>query len=171
MIINTHKTFRRDALWGISNIAAGTHHEVQQVVAAPVLDRVLEAFYDNDFRVRKEAIWVISNCCSNGSYEICAKLVGKGILVIFAEMLSELNSNKHIPALLETIRHILHSGEHIKNLTEGQFQLNPFLVEFDKQDGLTRLQNLMLKFNNQEIVEQCVFIINKYYDPNYSVQN
>lgn len=68
---NNLPQLKKESLWALSNIAAGSRVQIQALLDSDALGTVC-SIADNGaerFACRKEAFWVIANLCAGGSPE------------------------------------------------------------------------------------------------------
>lgn len=57
----------KEAVWFLSNVTAGNESQVQQVIDANLLPKLIENLSKKDFQTQKEAAWAISNLTISGN--------------------------------------------------------------------------------------------------------
>jgi len=82
LILHENTAIRKQVLWTLSNIAAGSTAQIQLFIAHSLSWRLLECFDDANYFVRKETVWVVGNLVKKGTSEqcaamICAELIGR----------------------------------------------------------------------------------------------
>eukprot|EP00561_Arcocellulus_cornucervis_P004311 CAMPEP_0185823774 /NCGR_PEP_ID=MMETSP1322-20130828/28677_1 /TAXON_ID=265543 /ORGANISM="Minutocellus polymorphus, Strain RCC2270" /LENGTH=102 /DNA_ID=CAMNT_0028521339 /DNA_START=1 /DNA_END=306 /DNA_ORIENTATION=+ len=82
LLSHQHKDIRKESLWLLSNIAAGTRIQISCVIhQAGLITAVVDALNNDQSEVvRKEATWVIANICINGTTEHIESLVEAGAI-------------------------------------------------------------------------------------------
>ena len=101
----THQT-----CWALSNIAAGNIKQVAGLVqCSQLLQQVIETAANDDWEVRKEAAWVISNICSSGAVPHIAEIVKLGALEVLVSLL-HVPDTKIIVVALEALECVLSKG-------------------------------------------------------------
>ena len=56
------KNVRKEAMWTLSNITAGTESQVESVIQYPgMIEKITEILETADYDVQKEAVWTVSN--------------------------------------------------------------------------------------------------------------
>ena len=51
------KNTRKEACWAISNITAGTPGQIQAIIDAGVVPKLVEMLHGSDFDIQKEVAW------------------------------------------------------------------------------------------------------------------
>lgn len=81
----------KEACWTLSNITAGTPDQIESVIAAGSLPRLMALVLDpaTDPMLRTEACWVILNCTSCGSEAQLQQLVAMRVVDVLWSLLSD----------------------------------------------------------------------------------
>ena len=67
------KNVRKEACWTLSNIAAGTFKQAENLVhfvssdGVPVIRKIVKLACEGEWEVRKEAAWILANICTGGN--------------------------------------------------------------------------------------------------------
>lgn len=78
----------KEAVWFLSNITAGNQSQVQAIIDAGLLPKIIQNLSKGEFQTQKEAAWAISNLTISGSREQVAQLIQEGVIPPFCELLS-----------------------------------------------------------------------------------
>jgi len=79
----------------------------QSIIDADLIPHVVHALDQADFKVRKEAVWVITNYTSGGTPEQIIYLLQNNVLPPLCGMLN-VQDLKSVNVALDSINHILH---------------------------------------------------------------
>ncbi|ETO00365.1 hypothetical protein RFI_37082 [Reticulomyxa filosa] len=70
------KTYRHEAMWTLSNIAAGSIEDIGSLLSnEELIKQVIQMALNDNFEIRREAAWVICNCFQGGSSQHIVKLI------------------------------------------------------------------------------------------------
>jgi len=148
------KNIRKESCWLISNIAAGTHNQIDTLVRSThVMKKVIAACSASEWEVRKEAAWVCSNIATGGTEHHAEIMVNLGGITAMCAML-ESSDTKILLVVLEAIEKILSIGE--KN---GR----GFPSLIDENGGVEKIEKLQ-EHENDDIYNKCVKIIETYFN-------
>lgn len=79
---------RKEAVWFLSNITAGNQAQVQAVIDAGLLPKIIENLSKGEFQTQKEAAWAISNLTISGNRDQVAQLIRDGAIPPFCDLLT-----------------------------------------------------------------------------------
>lgn len=167
LLSHAKKNIRKETCWLLSNIAAGTFDQLNQLVNTPqLLPRVLEQLSSSsEWDVRKEACWVVSNLASVGqSSHIHEKLVEYGVISPLCELLSTADV-KVLLVAMEALEAILKMGG-IKNILR-------FTQLIDEAGGIDLLEHLQ-EHESPSVYQKAVSMIENYFggeDENVESEN
>mmetsp|Transcript_3142 Transcript_3142/g.7211 ORF Transcript_3142/g.7211 Transcript_3142/m.7211 type:complete len:567 (+) Transcript_3142:89-1789(+) len=149
------KNIRKETCWMLSNIAAGTHYQVDCLVSrTDVMSAVISALSGDQWDVRKEAAWVLSNICTGGTTKHIEKLVEMGAIDALCGVMG-VQDTKIVTVALEAIESILKAGEALS-------RLNGYVSLIDEVHGIEKIEQLQ-EHENDEIYEKAIGIIEKYF--------
>jgi hypothetical protein len=95
---------RKDAAWAVSNVAAGTPLQINQIINANLVpDLIGVASGDDVHRVRQEATWALCNIVNAGNKQQVNFLIENEVLPVFLNMLSMELQPGILVAILEAI--------------------------------------------------------------------
>lgn len=80
LLTHESRALRRETLWTLSNILAGSQAHRQAVTDAGLLPSIVAAVTDEDAMVRKEALWAVSNAITLASAAELERLADEGAL-------------------------------------------------------------------------------------------
>ncbi|KAL4490837.1 hypothetical protein ABPG72_021891 [Tetrahymena utriculariae] len=104
LFVHDKKAYRKESLWTISNIMAGTSTQIQKVLEQPNFYQNLISNRNQQQDVRKEMLYVISNGLSNSS--ACSFFLKNGVLEVLFEQL-EVGDSKMNMVILEGLQLLL----------------------------------------------------------------
>eukprot|EP00831_Metopus_contortus_P068964 TRINITY_DN61816_c0_g1_i1.p1 TRINITY_DN61816_c0_g1~~TRINITY_DN61816_c0_g1_i1.p1 ORF type:complete len:192 (-),score=45.04 TRINITY_DN61816_c0_g1_i1:61-636(-) len=107
-----------------------------------------------EMMVRREAAWVIVNCCVEGSTEQCHFLAENGVLIPLSFVL-DIQDVTLLSACLTSIENILSCGD----LGESE---NVLATQFEANGGKTKLEKLQ-HHENVEIYNAVVRLMDRFY--------
>ena len=66
-LYNPSKAVKKDALWTISNIGAGTESQIQMLFTSGLLQEALPFLADTDYDLLKDTIYIFANALLGGT--------------------------------------------------------------------------------------------------------
>jgi len=145
MILAIDPKMKRDVLWCISNIAAGSHRHADAVISSPLFPKVVECMRETEPKIVRESAWVISNCVSTSSPDLCYKLLNFNVIHWLVDITRSFTQANLLTVALEAIMNILQAGETLKQIQDPQLGLNGtnlILEEFERNDGHSIVESL-----------------------------
>ena len=138
----------------MSNIAAGTHDQIDQLFKEEgLVERVVQMACDDKWEVRREAIWFVANIFTTGTDYHLRSLVQKEGFSAIATAL-DVKDAKIVDVALEATDKILDVGL--------KLNLNYSHV-FDEYGGLDKLEELQ-QHPSEQVYERSVEILDKYFE-------
>jgi len=123
----------------------------------PLLVKILQV---EEFDVKKEAAWAVSNATSGGSKEQIRYLVQECKIVKPMCDLLTVKDSKIINVALEALENILNSGE--KEQEAHNLHENPYCQVIEEAGGIDRLEELQ-QHENQEVYDKSVKILEDFF--------
>eukprot|EP00607_Mallomonas_marina_P005335 CAMPEP_0182437480 /NCGR_PEP_ID=MMETSP1167-20130531/85064_1 /TAXON_ID=2988 /ORGANISM="Mallomonas Sp, Strain CCMP3275" /LENGTH=401 /DNA_ID=CAMNT_0024630419 /DNA_START=1043 /DNA_END=2249 /DNA_ORIENTATION=- len=122
LIHHSSKEIQKEACWTVSNIAAGTISQIQEVIDSEVIPPIIDIARnpDTDTEVKSEACWVVLNATSCGSDTQIEYLVFNGGVAVLVDMLQEPTM---VMMALEGLERVMQVGDGIARRTAVP---NPF---------------------------------------------
>jgi hypothetical protein len=156
LLSHNRKNVRKESLWVLSNIAAGSAAQLRMLCSTPdLLARVLAQLCANvEWDCRKEAAWVVSNIATSASREMVVRLVECGALPLLCELL-DVSEAKIILISLDAIEAILKVGE---TVGDGSAFVN-LVTDCGGAELLERLQT----HENTKVYKRVVSIIERFF--------
>jgi importin subunit alpha-6/7 len=154
VLYSGNKKLRKEMCWLLSNIAAGTPKQITSLMNTKNLSETLITLaVEADWDTRKEAIWAVSNAITGGTDRIVSILANQNGIEAMVAVLSVPAETRMILVALDTIQHILTSGE--KNRKR-------YDVTFDECGGIDKLEQLQ-SHADQAVYEKVVELIEKFF--------
>jgi len=148
---------RKEACWMISNITAGIQAQIQAVIHANLVLPLIEILKnDDDFQIKKEAMWAIVNAISGGNREQIMYLVECGSIEPLCDLL-DCADIKIIPVVLEALENMLNVGKDSAN--NGK---NPVADLIEEAKGLDKIKEFQ-QHETDNISQKSCNIIDKYF--------
>lgn len=156
LLSHSRKNVRKESLWVLSNIAAGTANQLKQLCSTPdLLSKVLSQLSANvEWDCRKEAAWVVSNIATSASREMVVRLVETGAIPLLCELL-DVSEAKIILISLDALEAILKVGETVGDGTA-------FVNLITDCGGAELLEKLQTHENNK-VYKRVVGIIERFF--------
>jgi len=159
---NERVSVRRESLWIMSNITAGTGSQITKFFASfPFVERLVSCIQnDPSDDVRAEGLWVFSNALISGNTDIFETLWDAKVLDCFVLILQTMDKAPMLKASLDGIYSMLKTGAEGMFFEHGKEE-NIVLVELEKAGALERLEALQ-DFDDEDVYETAEKIINEF---------
>ena len=151
------KNVRKEACWTLSNIAAGTFKQAENLVhfvssdGVPVIRKIVKLACEGE--VRKEAALILKNICTGGNITNIQALVDNSALTAIVRLLP-VEDIKIVMVALEALEAVLR-----KSLEAGQ-RWDLIIEEIGGQDSLEKLQD----HDSDEVYQKSMGILKRYFD-------
>lgn len=122
---------RKEVMWGLSNIMAGTESQVKRLLNHPVIEDALLALSDSNLKVRKEACFIFHNLIVHDCPEELTSLVAKGLLARLSEAFNTYDESV-VVKLLEICNVLLGSAEDLEEDLIESFEENGLIDIIEK---------------------------------------
>ncbi|KAL4461641.1 hypothetical protein ABPG74_016265 [Tetrahymena malaccensis] len=122
LFVHLKKAYRKESLWTISNIMAGTSTQVQKVLEQPNFYQNLISNRSQSLDVKKEMLYVIANGLNNSS--ACSFFLENGVLQVLFEEL-EVGDTKMQMVILEGLQLLLkyiNKHKQVQPILNGKLQ-------------------------------------------------
>jgi hypothetical protein len=80
LIEHPKKPVRKEVVWSISNITAGSSNQIALCIQSGLFDKLVFLMIHDDPAIKKEAIWAISNATAGGDDAVMDELVRRDII-------------------------------------------------------------------------------------------
>lgn len=159
LLTSPKKNIRKEAVWSISNVCAGTHEQMEFLLALEVFPKIVNMCIHDDPEIKREAVWAISNAVSGGNPQQVFKIVNSGAIQALCSLLSQKDS-RLLSVALEGLNNLLKCGQ--QNFLDANGN-NPFTEIVEQCDGLTKLEELQ-RHPNTTIYEKALKIMEVYFE-------
>ena len=160
------KNVRKEACWTLSNIAAGTFKQAQDLVyfvcptdGVPVIRKVVKLACTGEWEVRKEAAWILANICTGGNVSNIQALVDHEALTAIVKLL-QVEDVKIVMVALEALEAVLRKG------LEAGHRWDLIIEELGGQENLEALQD----HDSDEVYQKSMGILKRYFDAEEEVE-
>ena len=154
------KNVRKEACWTLSNIAAGTFKQAEDLVhfvcptdGEPLISKVVKLAHEGEWEVRKEAAWILANICTGGNVTNIQALVDRHALTAIVNLLP-VEDVKIVMVALEALEAVLRKGQ------ESGRRWDLIIEEVGGQDNLESLQD----HDSDEVYQKSMGILKRYFD-------
>lgn len=106
----SEKDLRKEVVWAISNVCAGTNDQLWSVINANAFPALIHIAQNDEKLIKKEAVWALSNACAGGSAEQVKSLVGAGVIQGLCALLHQ-SDVKTVSIALEGLNRVLKHGK------------------------------------------------------------
>jgi importin subunit alpha-1 len=156
---------RKEALWALSNITAGTLTHVKAALNSGVVMNAVALTKDSDREVTREALLVVTNVIANSDEETLMYMRELKFIECFIWILKNYKDPELVLIVLKSILDFLRKGDLDKMTVEeggNKETTNSNAIYFEMKGGLEILQ--MLLFDKSENVYQLTsYIITQWY--------
>lgn len=152
-----NKKLRKEACWGLSNIAAGNRTQIQAILDhAPLMEILIYNALNAEYAIQLETIYVLCNAINGGTHEQIQKLVGMGIIDVLSQHL-DFEDERALSTILQAVDHILDAG-----LKDMKVPERYYADLFEQHGGLDKLEDLY-NHNSNDIYKFSHTVIKKYW--------
>jgi len=141
------------------NSSAGNKEQIDAVFKNNIIPPLLQLLADDEFAIRKEAAYAISNMISFGNSDQIKFLIQQGCIRPLCDLLKVLDP-KIITIALESLETILKIGVEDMRMTCATY--NEMAVLISEHEGLDRIEVLQMH-PMTEIYNRCISILETYY--------
>jgi importin subunit alpha-6/7 len=153
-LINHHKkAVRKETCWALSNITAGTQHQITQVANYPgILVDLISHVRDSEWDVKKEAAWAVANMTTTATPEVVCKVVDAKAIEPLVNLL-DVKDSKIVTVALEAVESILKTGRKCGR---------DFAMILEECGGIDMLENLQ-QHESTKIYEKTLKILETFF--------
>eukprot|EP01084_Bolivina_argentea_P188297 324165_1 len=152
---------RKEALWSLANICAGSHHQIEAVLSRrSLVERIVGAAAEEMMGCRKEACWCICNVTQDCITEQKKVLAECGAIEALCSMLAPANdlTDDNIHLIVEGLEGFLE--------VYGTGVWNPYAQKIEECGGLGYLEERSGDTKtNEDTWHRCVELMKKYWGP------
>ena len=158
---------QKEAVWALSNIAAGSRSHVERLIISNAFIKVLKKIKNLakiNLEILLECIWTLSNAISGCDIELSIKLLDMEVLQIFIHIFDRIDNDLSLVIALNGLNSLFRFGEPMKQLMCGDGNAkNPIVEKFCYYGGHVYLEKLM---NNKssEVYNKTDEIVRQYFN-------
>lgn len=149
------KHIRREVLLALSNIAAGTHDQINKLIKQRTLmQEIVRLANDGSAEIKKQALWTLSNIVTQGSIKQAQFMVYFECIATFCHYMATSVDNQLLLVVLEAVDKLLFYNK-VAELGLIEF--------FQYSNGFQAIEDL-LGSKDEEVYKMAMGIIVKYCD-------
>ncbi|CAI2364238.1 unnamed protein product [Moneuplotes crassus] len=137
LLLHQDKIIIRETCWTLSNICAGPTDHISALIKCGIIDKLIELIEADEYGIRSEAGWCISNATAQKNAEIVEEIVSKKGIEAMCCLLKSKIEVKTAIILLEGIKNCLDVGQQSFINEEG---FNKFALIFENCGGLDTIE-------------------------------
>ena len=141
-LYNSSKFVKKDALWTISNVGAGTNIQIQVLFESGLLSESLPFLNDVDYDLLKDAVYIYANSLLGGTdaqrEKFCGELKGLPYIVGSIEPLRD--DPITLQPVLHALEKLLDLGQ--RRMLESDAGVNQYAEIVEEYGGLAALESL-----------------------------
>lgn len=80
LIEHPKKPVRKEVVWSISNITAGSLKQIELTVQSGLFDKLINLTIHDDPSIKKEALWAVANATASSNEVLMDELVRHNII-------------------------------------------------------------------------------------------
>jgi hypothetical protein len=146
----------KEACWLLSNVTAGTPDQIQAVIDAGLLSRIIEICNGGGSHlIRKEAFWTIANLAVGGRPDQIQAAVDLGLIGALVEGLTFQGEAQLLCAIMDGLGMVLKVGA---ATADGE---NRYFVLMEEHEGSTKLEQLQ-EDQNEEVYNKAIHLLQTY---------
>ncbi|CAJ2631731.1 unnamed protein product [Trifolium pratense] len=159
LLTQSDKIILEETCLAISNITAGNSAQLQAVLDADLITPLV-CLTKDEFNVRNEAVWAISNA-THGTPEQIRSLACKGCIEALCDLLISTDPSI-LTVCLNGLRNILKAGEINKQKGLYNNRVNIYAQMVEECGGLDKIVSLQ-SYDNNDIYKKAVEVLEKYF--------
>jgi hypothetical protein len=159
-LLCTPKTnIRKEAVWALSNITAGSPAQIAAVMEAGLFPRVIQLCSEGDSIVRKEALFALANA-AYGAPVILEQLQHMGAIQVLVSQMDVIRDSGALCSILDALRCFLNHGRAKVDQTGGG---NPLCALIEEAGGLEKLEQLQ-NDENEDVYKKTTEILKDFFE-------
>ena len=159
--IKKNKSIRKETAWILSNIAAGTQKQIENLIKEDFLPIFQKIILYDEAEVQKECIWAMANLTNIKDITYMKKILEQGILLTMNKCLL-IDDTKNLAVNLEALGNLLAFGKDNKC-----DDVNPVVKEMERIGMIDVLEKLQT--HPVEIVyEKTLKLLLEYFEVQYN---
>jgi len=156
LVDSDNRTTRKETVWALSNLVAGTPHQLREVmVRAPLVARIIDRLATDEMSVRRECAYFVVNVTENGTYDDTRRLIQANLFAAVASALSQ--TNMHVV----TMGVLLAALTRILSLARGNGNLDE-TVDALESSGCADIVRALQLHNARAIVNKADAIVDTF---------
>ena len=158
---------RKEALWTLSNITAGSSHQIQEIIDAGLIPQVMNVLnHTREFEVKREAAWAICNAITGGNQNQVDYVVSAGAIPVLVDLLDKEDS-KLVLCSVEAIKCLLQCG--VRKMRDQYNDVNVYGQMVEQCGGVAKLESLQYSQNNAKLFGLVAEVLNVHFDKEIDV--
>ena len=154
LLNHAKRNVRKEAVWAVSNVAAGTPTQIATLLATPhLMQAVVAQLRTGEWHVRREAAWVVANVATTGNLAQVSALMALDVSGPLVDTLSS-GDTRMILVLLDALGSLLDKG------VRGGVRFADALEEAGLPGVLEGLQD----HDSTDVYSKAVHLLETYYD-------
>jgi hypothetical protein len=159
-LLYTSKTnIRKEAVWALSNITAGTPAQIAAVMEAGLFPRVIQLAGEGDAIVKKEALFALANA-AYGSPEILEQLQQMGAIQVLVSQMDVIRDSGALCSILDALRCFLELGRSKAEAIGGS---NATCAVIEEAGGLEKIEQLQ-DDENEDVYKKISKILTEFFE-------
>lgn len=145
----------KEAVWSISNIAAGNPRQIQCIFDAGIIPLICKILENGDAKCQREAAWAITNITTSGQQQqLCDLLEKYGVLAPFCKLLKSPDA-RAVKVVLDGLTNMFILAEKVGNQ-------EALCLHFEHIGALDKLEDLQ-NHENEEIYAKAYRLVESYF--------
>jgi len=163
------KHIQKEACWAVSNIAAGSSNQIQEVVNSGLIPPIIDLLSTGDYDIKKEVVCVITNLAASENLQHIEYLVQSGCIKPLVEML-RIPDVKVTLMVLQALENMLGWGKSIQLqrmwMEDAGLGENPVVALIEQADGIAEIEALQEDrrwYSSEAIYNKATKILEMYF--------
>ena len=158
-------SIRKEAVWILSNIAAGTPEQIQSLIDYNVMPHVCQKLLNDSHDVKKEACWTLGNALCKCDDSQVRMIADTEVILGFTRILDKKSNDVQCTLVaLEALERILRV---VSNRQDQGIELERLIDVFHEQGTVEVLEQLQ-EHKSDEIYNLAMTIIEEYFSDDYA---